>query len=150
MTNGLRVGIVGCGLIGRKRALALREQDSIIGVFDSRLESAEALASELGCASLDSVDALLATEPDVVIVATTHDALATIGEQVMAHGCDVLLEKPGRHPGQLAGKSPYLQAVQIDGDGATVGDIVPVTITALGSNSLFGELADVVARKETA
>jgi tRNA-2-methylthio-N6-dimethylallyladenosine synthase len=34
----------------------------------------------------------------------------TIGRTV-----DVLLEKPGRHPGQLAGKTPFLQAVQIDG-----------------------------------
>lgn len=51
----------------------------------------------------------------------------------------VLLEKPGRHPGQLAGKSPYLQAVQIEGAGHAVGDIVPVTITRIGSNSLFGE-----------
>ncbi len=70
---------------------------------------------------------------------------ATVGRTV-----DVLLEKPGRHPGQLAGKSPYLQAVHIDGDGAAVGDIVPVTITALGSNSLFGPRADVAARKESA
>lgn len=51
----------------------------------------------------------------------------------------VLLEKPGRHPGQLAGKSPYLQAVQIEGGGHAIGDIVPVTITRIGSNSLFGE-----------
>ena len=29
---------------------------------------------------------------------------------------DVLLEKPGRHPGQIAGKSPYLQPVQIESD----------------------------------
>jgi tRNA-2-methylthio-N6-dimethylallyladenosine synthase len=70
---------------------------------------------------------------------------ATVGRTV-----DVLIEKPGRHPGQLAGKSPYLQAVHIDGDGVAVGDIVPVTITALGSNSLFGERADVAARKESA
>jgi tRNA-2-methylthio-N6-dimethylallyladenosine synthase len=62
----------------------------------------------------------------------------------------VLLEKPGRHPGQLAGKSPYLQAVQIEGSGAAVGDIVPVTITALGTFSLFGERADVAARRESA
>ena len=54
----------------------------------------------------------------------------------------VLVEKPGRHPGQVAGKSPYLQAVQFQADGATVGDIVPVRITGLGSNSLFGERAD--------
>ena len=31
---------------------------------------------------------------------------------------DVLFEKPGRHPGQLSGKSPYLQAVAIDGQNA--------------------------------
>jgi tRNA-2-methylthio-N6-dimethylallyladenosine synthase len=52
---------------------------------------------------------------------------------------DVLLEKAGRHPGQLAGKTPYLQMVQIDGAGRNVGDIVPVRISAAGSNSLFGE-----------
>ena len=53
---------------------------------------------------------------------------------------DVLLEKSGRHPGQLAGKSPYLQAVQIEG-GGQVGDTVPVRIVRAGSNSLFGEHA---------
>ena len=59
----------------------------------------------------------------------------TVGRTV-----DVLLEKPGRHPGQLAGKSPYLQAVQIEG-GGQVGDTVPVRIVRAGSNSLFGEHA---------
>jgi tRNA-2-methylthio-N6-dimethylallyladenosine synthase len=58
---------------------------------------------------------------------------ATLGRTV-----DVLLEKPGRHPGQLGGKSPYLQAVHIEDPAARVGDIVPVTITSLGSNSLAG------------
>jgi tRNA-2-methylthio-N6-dimethylallyladenosine synthase len=52
---------------------------------------------------------------------------------------DVLLEKPGRHPGQLAGKSPYLQAVQIEGAGEAVGEVLPVRIVSAGSNSLFGE-----------
>ncbi len=58
----------------------------------------------------------------------------TVGRTV-----DVLLEKPGRHPGQLAGKSPYLQAVQIEGGAHRVGDVVPVRIARAGSNSLFGE-----------
>jgi tRNA-2-methylthio-N6-dimethylallyladenosine synthase len=53
---------------------------------------------------------------------------------------DVLLERPGRHPGQVAGKSPYLQAVQIEGD-HRIGAIVPVRIVRTGSNSLFGEAA---------
>jgi tRNA-2-methylthio-N6-dimethylallyladenosine synthase len=54
---------------------------------------------------------------------------------------DVLLEKPGRHPGQVAGKSPYLQAVQIEGEAQRIGEVVPVRITRAGSNSLFGELS---------
>jgi tRNA-2-methylthio-N6-dimethylallyladenosine synthase len=52
---------------------------------------------------------------------------------------DVLLEKPGRHPGQLAGKSPYLQAVHLQAEVLSVGDIVPVLITGTATNSLVGE-----------
>jgi tRNA-2-methylthio-N6-dimethylallyladenosine synthase len=52
---------------------------------------------------------------------------------------DVLLEKPGRHPGQIAGKSPYLQAVQFESDTHRIGEIVTVRIVRAGSNSLFGE-----------
>ncbi len=59
---------------------------------------------------------------------------ATVGKVV-----PVLLEKPGRHPGQVAGKSPTLQAVQIEGDVAAIGTEIPVRITRAGSNSLFGE-----------
>ena len=62
---------------------------------------------------------------------------ATVGRTV-----DVLLERTGRHPGQLAGKSPYLQAVQIEGGTNRIGDIVPVVIERAGSNSLFGRLAE--------
>ncbi len=61
----------------------------------------------------------------------------TVGRSV-----SVLLEKPGRHPGQLAGKSPYLQAVQIETDAHRIGDVVPVMIVRAGSNSLFGELLE--------
>ena len=63
---------------------------------------------------------------------------ATVGRTV-----DVLVEKPGRHPGQLGGKSPYLQAVHFEDPGAAIGDIVPVTITGTSTNSLVGERAGV-------
>jgi tRNA-2-methylthio-N6-dimethylallyladenosine synthase len=55
---------------------------------------------------------------------------------------DVLLEKPGRHPGQIAGKSPYLQAVQIEGGRGRVGEVVRARITAVGPNSLFAAPAE--------
>jgi tRNA-2-methylthio-N6-dimethylallyladenosine synthase len=62
---------------------------------------------------------------------------ATVGRTV-----DVLVEKLGRHPGQVAGKSPYLQAVQFEAPADLVGRVVSVRITAQGTNSLFGALAD--------
>ena len=66
---------------------------------------------------------------------------ATVGRTL-----DVLLERPGRHPGQLTGKTPYLQQVQVEGAPHHVGTIVPVTIDATAPNSLFGTLADHPAR----
>jgi tRNA-2-methylthio-N6-dimethylallyladenosine synthase len=60
---------------------------------------------------------------------------ATVGRTV-----DVLFERKGRHPGQLTGKTPYLQQVQVDGRDDLIGSICPVTITAIGANSLFGSL----------
>jgi tRNA-2-methylthio-N6-dimethylallyladenosine synthase len=66
-------------------------------------------------------------------------------EGTVGRSVDVLLEKPGRYPGQLAGKSPYLQAVQMPGDGHAIGDIVTVRITGMAANSLFGEVDGAVS-----
>ena len=53
---------------------------------------------------------------------------------------DLLLERKGREPGQLVGKSPWLQAVQVDAPEDMIGEIVTVTIDNMGTNSLFGSL----------
>jgi tRNA-2-methylthio-N6-dimethylallyladenosine synthase len=53
----------------------------------------------------------------------------------------VLLERPGRHPGQLVGRTPYLQAVQVTGEGIAIGDLVPVGITRCNPHSLAGTAA---------
>lgn len=50
----------------------------------------------------------------------------------------VLIEKHGRHPGQLAGRSPYMQAVHVNGPAAWLGRIVRVRIDATNANSLAG------------
>ena len=60
----------------------------------------------------------------------------------------VLFEKAGRHPGQLLGRSPYLQWVHAQAPARLEGAVLPVKITAVGPNSLAGEvetLAEVVA-----
>ncbi|MBB5044388.1 tRNA-2-methylthio-N6-dimethylallyladenosine synthase [Shinella fusca] len=61
-----------------------------------------------------------------------------------ARGCigkeiDLLLEKPGRLLGQLVGRSPWLQPVNIDAKGSKIGDIIRVRITDAGANSLFAQ-----------
>lgn len=65
--------------------------------------------------------------------------LGTVGRVV-----DVLFEKPGRHAGQVAGKSPYLQAVHVDvgpeAVSAHLGQIAAVEITAAAANSLHGRI----------
>jgi tRNA-2-methylthio-N6-dimethylallyladenosine synthase len=55
----------------------------------------------------------------------------------------VLFERPGRHPGQLIGRSPYLQAVYAVAPDRLIGQIVPVRIESAARMSLGGALVDV-------
>ncbi len=61
---------------------------------------------------------------------------ATVGRTV-----DVLFEKPGRHPGQVGGRTPYLQAVHVEGGPELIGSVHPVDILSVGPNSLAGRLS---------
>ena len=57
---------------------------------------------------------------------------------------EVLLEKPGKLPGQLVGKTPYLQTVQVMARPELIGSLWPVAVTGTGTNTLFGELLEQV------
>ena len=61
---------------------------------------------------------------------------ATVGRHT-----SVLLERTGRHPGQLIGKTPWLQSVHVDAGDVRIGDLVEVDIVSAGPNSLAGALA---------
>ena len=50
----------------------------------------------------------------------------------------VLFERPGRRPGQLIGRSPYLQSVHAQVDSSLLGSMLEVEIAAAGPNSLAG------------
>jgi tRNA-2-methylthio-N6-dimethylallyladenosine synthase len=73
---------------------------------------------------------------------------AAFNESCVGRVLDVLLERPGRKPGQLTGRSPYLQAVQVMAPERLLGEIVPVRIEAVGANSLFGRLDGRVGHRE--
>jgi predicted dehydrogenase len=92
--RGLSVGIIGCGLIGEKRAAQLAPQDTLIGCCDLHATAAAELARRHDCRACATAQELLSLEPDVVIVATVHDQLAALTELALMSGAHVLVEKP--------------------------------------------------------
>jgi predicted dehydrogenase len=91
----LGVAIIGCGLIGRKRARALGPA-RLVACADKAIDRAEALAAEFtGTAvTADWRDAVENPNAEIVIVATTNDCLAEIALAAVEAGKHVLLEKP--------------------------------------------------------
>jgi predicted dehydrogenase len=92
--SGLRVGVVGCGLMGRKRAEALGPVDELVGCTDLDHVAAAQLATRHGARACRDLDELLGLELDAVIVATSHDQLAPLSLQALSAGAHVLVEKP--------------------------------------------------------
>jgi len=62
---------------------------------------------------------------------------AAFNASTVGRRCEVLIERAGKLPGQMLGKSPWLNSVHLIGDHA-IGDIVTVEITAAGPNSVTG------------
>jgi predicted dehydrogenase len=96
--------IVGCGLIGEKRARALGEH-RVVACADPALGRAEALAAQYAgsIASARHEDVIGLPEVDAVIVATTNDSLASLALTAAEAGKHVLVEKPGgRRASELA------------------------------------------------
>ncbi len=90
----MRVGIVGCGLVGRKRAEALAGA-TLVACADRLPERARALAQPAGArATGDWREVVSAPDVDLVVVATPHDGLAEITLAAVREGKHVLVEKP--------------------------------------------------------
>jgi predicted dehydrogenase len=93
----LGVAIVGCGLVGRRRAVAAAADERTVlrAVMDPESDRAAALASETGAAVAASWEAALeAPGVDVVVVATPNAHLVPVAEAALGAGRHVLLEKP--------------------------------------------------------
>jgi predicted dehydrogenase len=92
----MNVAIIGCGLIGHKRLSALGDHN-LVAAADVQLERAKKLGAFWPHVQMVTDDWRLAvTRPDVqiVIVATTNDALAEVAAEAVSAGKHVLVEKP--------------------------------------------------------
>lgn len=96
----IRVGIIGAGLIGRERLDAVRKLSTkglpvtIAGVFDASSELTQKAAADYQTQAYDSLEALLAADPDLVIVALPHDTTVPVALEALKGRGDVLIEKP--------------------------------------------------------
>ncbi len=89
------VGIIGCGLIGQKRAKALGSGGKLVACADIDVSRAENLARTSGAQVFrDWRELLRSPDVEVVIVATLHDSLAEITRTAAEAGKHVLVEKP--------------------------------------------------------
>ena len=74
--------------------------------------------------------------------ALLHDQQVAFNKSQVGKTLPVLFEKKGRYPGQILGRSPYLQAVHAMGPESLIGQIVPVFIEDSAKMSLAGRLAE--------
>jgi predicted dehydrogenase len=89
------VGIVGCGLIGQKRAKALDSRTRLVACADTHIEKAAALAHlHQASAYADWRQVLSAPDVDLVVISTLHDSLAEIALAAISAKKHVLIEKP--------------------------------------------------------
>jgi tRNA-2-methylthio-N6-dimethylallyladenosine synthase len=75
---------------------------------------------------------------------------AAFNAAMLGRDMDVLLERPGTREGQLVGRSPFMQAVQVDAPQSMLGSLVSVLIERIGSHSLFGALIEAGSRRAIA
>jgi predicted dehydrogenase len=117
----MRVAVVGCGLIGAKRAKALGAGARLVAAVDANPSRAEQLAAgRPGCsAGTDWRAAVGRSDVDAVFVATTNDSLAPVTLEAVLRGKHVLVEKPAaRHADELR---PVVEAARAGGATVKVG-----------------------------
>ena len=114
------IGIIGCGLIGQKRAKALGPEGKLIACADLDYARAAALAKSADAQAFSDWRELLALrDVQIVVIATLHDSLAELTRAAIEAGKHVLVEKPAaRSPMEL---EPVLQAAKHSGVRVRVG-----------------------------
>ncbi len=90
----MRVGIIGAGAIGTKRAMALGPEARLVAVADKDFLRSRRLAAHAEADALSPEVLVRRGDVDVVIVSTSHDALTPHAVAAIASGKHVLIEKP--------------------------------------------------------
>jgi predicted dehydrogenase len=91
----MKVAIIGCGLIGRRRAMALDEEDSLIACCDTSEAAAKKLAEDFSCGCFTDHKSLLSeVDFDIAVVAVVNKYAKQIVVDCLRSRKHVLVEKP--------------------------------------------------------
>jgi predicted dehydrogenase len=91
----MKVSIIGAGLIGRKRALALSSNDKLIACCDTNPEAAEKFSKDFNCKYYTDYKQLLEREDsDIIVVAVINKFAKEIIIAALKKGKHVIAEKP--------------------------------------------------------
>ncbi len=138
LTSDFIVGFPGETEVDFVATLALVERVGFSGAFSFKYSPRPGTP---GATMADQVDEEVKAERLHRLQAAIDEQQQAFNRRCVGRTFDVLFEKPGRHDGQLVGRSPYLQPVQVNAPPPLLGEIAAVTITEVASNSLFGTLA---------
>lgn len=103
----VRIGLVGCGVIGRAHLQVLKSIPGceVSGVVDRQAAAAERASEEFGVPAFGTADALIDSGVDGVVVAVPETEHLSVASFFLERGIPVLLEKP------LADSVPHGEAL---------------------------------------
>ena len=92
----INVGLIGCGLIGRRRAEALSGIANLIICYDRNPKASIKMSEDFSCDIADNIDSMLnMSQLNVIFIATQHDSLSKLSKKAIEKGKSVFIEKPG-------------------------------------------------------
>jgi len=93
-------------------------------------------AADLG----DQVDEQVKAERLAELYALIEAQRVAFNRTLVGRRLEVLFDRPGRRPGQIVGRSPYMQSVRAEGEAKWIGAMASVEIVGLGANTLIGRI----------
>ncbi|MGO4872150.1 MAG: tRNA (N6-isopentenyl adenosine(37)-C2)-methylthiotransferase MiaB [Roseiarcus sp.] len=95
----------------------------------------------------DQIDEATKAERLAELFALLEEQRLAFNRRLIGRRLDVVFDKPGRRPGQIIGRSPYMQSVYAEGDLSLIGAMASVEIVGVGPNSLIGRLVERASRE---
>ena len=99
-------------------------------------------------AEMEQVPEEVKSERLLRLQALLHDQMCAFSASLVGKTLPVLFEKAGRKPGELAGRTPYLQPIEVEAPTNRRGEIINVHVTRAGTYNVFGEIAGKVHNDE--